>query len=195
MKYSSNTINTPSNKKKYILIALAALLLVAAVAFYLARSRDNTNDELATATEAEYEEKIDLSPPTEEEKQAVEDNKQRLIEESNQQTDPTPPASDSGKQKAVPVIGFLQQGSSGNIEANGYIAEAIESDGTCTLTLEKDGATASQSKQAMPDAQSTICGLISIERSQLSPGEWKATLSYSSAKYQGESEPRIIQVN
>lgn len=189
MQYQNRRNKRVINKKLLLLLLLLTVLVIGSVFFYKSRNDKRVTDE----TNPPGTEKIDLSPPTEVDKQEAERNKQRLIEdEQAESTEPTPGIE---KQKVTPIIGFLQQASNGNVEANGYITEAIESDGTCTLTLEKNGEKTSKDKQAMPDAQSTICGLIVIERSQLSAGEWKATISYSSTKHQGVSEERSIQVN
>lgn len=185
MKSSSNKYS-----KKALISGLVAALIVAGLAgFYIYDKNDSqaTQEALPSGTE-----KIDLSPPTEEDKADAERNKDRIAAEEEATT--SEPAT-GDKAPVTPVLGFVQQADNKNVEANGYISETIESGGTCTLTLEMNGVTVSQSKEALPDAQSTVCGLLTIDRSRLSAGEWKVRLSYSSDKYQGTSAERAVKLN
>lgn len=177
---------TKINHRKVLFTSLIIIFLLVAGGVYFVASRNNKQ----VATPEGF---IDYGPPTEEDKEHAERNKERIIKEQEQSADTEPQGQE--KYKVVPVVGFLRQADSRNVEANGYISETIESDGICTLTLEKDGQKVSAAKQARPDAQSTICGLITIERNKLAAGEWKATISYSSAKYQGTSAEKTIMVN
>jgi hypothetical protein len=169
------------NSKRNLLALVVILLLVAGGAYYLLVLKDDgSNSDVAT-------EKIDLSPPTEAEIAETEQHKQNLAQKDSE----TP---DSQNQNVIPVIGFLHQAENKNVEANGYISGVMEEGGTCTLTLTKDGTKVSESRKSLNDAQSTICGLIVIPREKLSTGEWKATITYSTSKYQGTSEERSVQV-
>lgn len=185
MIFSKN--NTHQHRKISVIALAVALFTLAGVLIYQ-RMTHNTERPTASSSDSET---INLNPPTEQEKQDAEDNKQRLIQD---ESTPLPRPSDGSKQTVSPVLGFLRQAADKSIEANGYITEVVEANGICTLTLEKGGVKVTQEKQALPDAQSTICGLIKIDRNRLSPGEWKGYLSYSSSKYQGTSTETIVRV-
>lgn len=176
--------------KKIALILTSAALVAAGGLFAYNRLGSKVADDKGSTPSSEA---VNLDPPTETEVKEADQNKQRLIKEEVAQLSEA--SNDTNKLKANPLFGFLQQSGNGSVEANGYITEVVENDGTCTLTLNKNGQKVSKSKQAMPDAQSTICGLMVIERNQLSPGDWRATITYSSSKYHGISEERSIRIN
>jgi hypothetical protein len=68
----------------------------------------------------------------------------------------------------------------GSVEVDGLVPDVIESTGTCTLTLTKDGTTVTTSRPGFPDASSTSCAGLAVAGTELSPGTWTAVLSYRS---------------
>jgi hypothetical protein len=80
------------------------------------------------------------------------------------------------------------------VEAAGFVAGVVESGGTCTLQLVRDGATVTGTSTAEADATTTNCGLLAIPGDQLQAGEWQATLSYESQTAHGASRPLPIVV-
>lgn len=184
-------VKSRSNKKPlYVAILIVLVLLMSGLAYSYKNNLFFFQEDSSTTADGE----INLNPPTPEDKREAERNKQRIIEEEEKKDTAAGPTNDA-KQEVTPIIGFIQQADSQDIEANGYITSVIEDDGTCTLTLERQGQKVTKSKQALPDAQGTVCGLLTVERSRLSAGEWSATITYSSAKYQGTSNERKIKVN
>lgn len=183
----------PKTKSLNSKVLLLALLIIALVLSGLWIYKNRANDtQFADNANSPGTEKIDLSPPTAEEKAAAESNKDRpTSEQSAGQT----PSQSTGKKNATPVIGYIQQADNGDVEANGFISDVSEEGGTCTLNLAKDGKTVTFSKTALPDAQGTVCGLLTINRSKLTTGAWTATITYNSSKYQGTSEEKKIDVN
>lgn len=181
-----NIKNKKSKKYIVVLSALALLSIIGSFTYqYIASNNVTKKNDISNTND------INLSPPTKDEILEAERNKQRLIEEGQSNDSDI---SDNDKQSATPVFGYLQQTDARDIEANGYISEAIETDGTCTLVLNKEDQEVSSSRQAMPDAQSTVCGQLVIERSKLSAGKWKAKLIYNSSRFHGSSEERTLQV-
>lgn len=96
--------------------------------------------------------------------------------------------------KSVDVIITTWIQEDGKMKVNGYAEGIVETDGTCTLKLEKDGEIVTSSRPAHVNAQNTTCGESDIAVSELSPGTWQATLSYSSNDYAGTSEPVAVEV-
>lgn len=183
-----------SNRKPlYVVLSVILVLLLSGLTYAYKNNFFFFKDSSPTTAK----DSINLEPPTEEDKKEAESNKQRLIEEDRQQDNVTsePEPSSDNKQKVTPIIGFVEQSDNKDIEANGYIPQVIEKNGTCILTLEKQGQKVTESKRALPDAQGTVCGLLSIERSRLSTGEWRATITYSSDKYEGVSKEEMVKVN
>ncbi|WP_347057884.1 hypothetical protein ABC795_14455 [Blastococcus sp. HT6-30] len=75
----------------------------------------------------------------------------------------------------------------GEAVAGGFVGDAVESGGTCTLTLSRGGVVASGSAEAVPDAATTSCGEVRAGGPALVPGTYEAVLSYTSARSTGES--------
>lgn len=73
----------------------------------------------------------------------------------------------------------------GSLQVSAYVA-VVEATGTCTLRLTgPDGRTASATTSAIADATTTSCGVLTIPASQLVPGRWEGTVSYSSPSSTG----------
>lgn len=79
-------------------------------------------------------------------------------------------------------------------EVGGYVADVIESGGTCTLTLTHDAARVVASSTATPDATTTACGAVTVPGAQLGAGTWQAVLTYQSPKHAGSAAPVAITV-
>jgi hypothetical protein len=95
-------------------------------------------------------------------------------------------------QVATTYFGF--DASSGGVLAGGFVDGVIESGGTCTLTLSRNGAVATGTSQAEPDATTTSCGEVRVDRGSLSSGDWTGVLSYSSRGAAGASQPFSVKV-
>lgn len=135
---------------------------------------------------------INYGPPTEEEIEETEDFKDSLPG----QTTPPPTPPPAGQKKTVtPIISsWGQVPDTKAVEVSGYINNLLENGGTCTAALALNGQTVTASRSATANAQNTSCGFISIDRSQLSPGTWTVTLSYSSATAEGSSQSVALEV-
>lgn len=184
------TANYPKNKRVAILLIVLIGLALLSGAFYFL-----TNDNNKSANEDNSpgaSDGINLSPPTETEMNEVEDLKKNLTEDSGGTIDQGSPP--ENLKSVTPIMGYLQQTESQDVESNGYIPGLVEPDGACTLTLTKGTQTVSEQKAAMPDAQSTICGQIVIDRSRLSAGLWEAKILYKSSSHEGSSETKTLEV-
>ncbi|MGY1813429.1 hypothetical protein [Blastococcus sp. SYSU D00820] len=80
------------------------------------------------------------------------------------------------------------------VVAGGFVPDLLESDGTCTLTLTRDGVVLSGGSEATPDASTTSCGEVRVSGAELTSGPWQATLSYASPRSAGESQPFTVVV-
>jgi hypothetical protein len=80
------------------------------------------------------------------------------------------------------------------VYVSGYLEGVVEDDGTCTLTLTKDGQSVSATKPGTSNVTNTSCGQLTIAGSELSTGVWTATVSYSSSASSGSSEPVQVEV-
>lgn len=178
-----------SKKNVFIAAALISSALIIAGGWYVYDNKiSNANDA------GSLEDPVNYDPPTEEEQQAGDAQKAKNIEKENQQRQATN-QTESGKKKVTPVVSFWGQNpDNGSAEANGFVTEAYEEGGTCTLTLQKDGQTKTARRKAIKDAQTTTCGLLIIPRDQLNAGKWQTTITYSSATAYGVSDKVEMEI-
>ena len=135
---------------------------------------------------------INYGPPTTNEKAAGNARKDDLKDDSSSTPAPTLP---SGKKGPIPVItSYGQDPSSKEALVGGFVPGTVESGGSCTLTLEKDGKKVTATNPATPNASTVSCGVIAIARDKLSAGTWSATLSYASYAYEATSQPQQLAV-
>ena len=80
------------------------------------------------------------------------------------------------------------------MEAGGYLSPVVETGGTCTLALTKDGRTVTATSPAQADASTTSCGNLAVPRAKLRPGSWTAVLRYASKTTTGSSDPSPVVV-
>ena len=139
----------------------------------------NSKAEPSQITATPAEETINYSPPTEQDKQSVEDNKQRIVDEQNQQTPPTTP--DGLKQVSVTVASADKQ----SVFAS--VSGVVEDGGTCTATFTNGSTTLSSTSESVANVSYTQCGR--IQPPVLDGGNWSVTVSYLSTTAKGSSEP------
>lgn len=82
----------------------------------------------------------------------------------------------------------------GAVQVGGYLAGAVESDGTCTLTLSRSGTRVTATAVASPDVSTTSCGELSVPGTQVGSGAWQAVVSYRSSTSDGTSESVEVTV-
>lgn len=171
--------------KKLILASLAlAAVLVGGGVYAYSRNSGEENDE-AKSTE---EQKNPYSPPTAEEKKAGDQAKEKFDSQSNSNEN-----NDDNVKSVKPEI--IYHGiHNDNLEVSSRVPDIIEDSGKCTLSLEKDGKTRTQTRDAVPNVSEMSCGIIKIPTSKLSSGTWVATVTYSSSKAKGTSDKVSIDV-
>ena len=84
--------------------------------------------------------------------------------------------------------------SAADAEVAAYVQGLEPAGGNCTLTMVRDAITRTSSKPSTADVSTTQCGTIAIPGSQLSSGQWTATVNYSSSAAAGTSTPVMIEV-
>lgn len=93
------------------------------------------------------------------------------------------------------VLGYVDWDSAdGVVEAAGFVNGVVESGGTCTLTLANGTADLVATSVGQADATTTNCGRLTIPRSQVAGGTWRATLGYRSDVAHGLSQPMTVKV-
>jgi hypothetical protein len=153
-----------------------AIVLAGGLLFWGLQSR-NSNKSNALNPEA-AESGIKYEPPTEEEKQQAEAHKDDLAQQNN---NPAPaPSTPNAKKSVTPVITNVD-----NSGLRGYVPGVIEDGGTCTATAKSGSATVTKTSSGFFNVSYTQCAPIDWD-SQLASGTWEFTLSYQSAKAEGQ---------
>lgn len=73
------------------------------------------------------------------------------------------------------------------VEVGGFVPGVSESGGSCTLTLTRDGATASATAPGDAEPSQTTCGALAVPGSELSSGTWSAVITFDSSGSHAES--------
>jgi hypothetical protein len=112
---------------------------------------------------------------------------------------PTTPAapdtsSPAGRTVTVQITFAGWDAPSHSAQVNAFVPSLVVRDGTCTLTLSSGAVQRTTTVVAHSTPQATNCGLMSIPGAQLSPGSWRAVVSFRSSEAVGASKPTTIQV-
>lgn len=177
-------VNKNSTSKK-ILITLTILATLGMVAGgFLVFGRKNHNQSQANTTApSSVESKINLDPPTTQEKQAAEDKKQQIITEQN-----ATPSSTAN----VPIVITDASQYGPTIEVRAYVPDIYEKDGTCTFSFTKNTDKIVKTTSAQPDAKTTYCTTLSVPRSEFSgSGDWQLTITYKSSTHSGTTTSKL----
>ena len=80
------------------------------------------------------------------------------------------------------------------VEVGGFVVSVVESGGRCTLTLTQGSVSVETTTEATPNVGTTSCGEQAVAGDRLSPGTWRAVLSYESDTSKGVSAAVEVQV-
>lgn len=95
--------------------------------------------------------------------------------------DPADVATDTATAGLGMVITYASvEKTTGDVVVGAYVAGLVENGGTCSVVLTQGGAAPHATSQGTADASTTDCGELRIPAASVSPGTWKATLSYVS---------------
>ncbi len=135
-------------------------------------------------------EKVDLSPPTEEEKQATEQHKADLLKQEEARNQ-APPA---GGRTVTPIItnsGYYDN----QVEVSSFVPGIYEDGGVCTATFTQGASKVVKQSKGLKDATTTRCTNFAIPRSDFpSSGNWTLVLSYASPAAHGASAAQTVEV-
>lgn len=178
------------NTKKFKYIILFIVLLILAIAtFFLYRDRQSDSTSTPTINNSsDQASNVNYDPPTEQDKQEAEDNKQRIIEKSEQ-------TNSSDNPSVIPAITYAGVYDS-DVEVGGYVPNIFEEGGTCTATFTREGSSSiSKTVNAVRGANSVDCPQITLPTSQFPiKGTWSVVLSYKSSSVAGSSVARNVEI-
>lgn len=176
---------TSTHKRRLLLWGTLLFLLVGSFAVYklqFTKPANNGNDAVPEAAA----EKINLDPPTEEDKERVDSHKEELVrQQESQQTN-------SGSVK--PVITDAGQYDQ-EIEVRAFVPGIFESGGNCVVAFTKGSQNVSKQVPAVSEATTTRCSKLSVPRSEFpSTGTWSVTVAYKSVANSGTSDSKTLEV-
>lgn len=184
MQRSYNKRRSQRTLPKPVLVLAAVLVLLGLLlAFWQLDLLPGSNKQPA----ADSDGTVNYDPPTEEEQQSGDRQKEKIEKE---RLDPPAPSG----QQVKPFI--TDAGQYGNqIEVRSYVPGIYEAGGTCTVTFTKGSATLSRSVKGLEDATTTRCSVVIVPRSEFPfSGSWSVVVKYQSAKYGGSSDTKQIEV-
>ncbi len=171
--------------KKVIAVCLGIVAII--VVSLLVRNVYFKHNKLVITKPVETKETINYSPATPQEKADSEANKKAAAERINQDANST---SNTDKRSVSVVITRAEQNGF-QVEVNAFVSGVIEDNGTCTLKLTAASDEITKTSAGNKDATTTICTPFSVTTSELKPGRWKASITYSSATSIGTASQQI----
>jgi len=167
-------------KKKSIifsLLILTALLVAIGIYLYNSSKPQVSNSDNQT---------INYDPPTAEEKNAGDKQKEKIIDSSNEIITESEDKPDSANILIVDANQYEDF-----IEVRAFVENVIE-DGTCTYTFTKDSLELVKTSQAFADASTTPCIAISVSIEEFAEsGEWRLVVNYASSSAEGSAETKL----
>ena len=187
MSYTKKT--APKKRLPVKLIIIALLLLLSGAAVYKLQNKPSSTNQISNNPAQAEEEKIDLSPATEEDRARVDQHKENLPAADEQKTN-------SSNQKSVTPIIVDAGHYDSSIEVRSYIPGTVESNGKCQILFTKDSSRVVKEVVSTPDATTTRCTNLKVARSEFaSSGTWTVVVNYSSPTSNGSSDNRTFEVN
>lgn len=181
MNYHNRNYKYGISKKLVLLLLILALstLVIGGFLFYENRNTaKNTGEANPEGTEV-----INLDPPTENDRRAVEQHKEELA--SQQQVSNANSPAPGQKKQVYPVITSALK-----TEIRAYVPSIVEDGGTCTATATQGSQTVIKTSEGFGDASTTQCAPIIIS---LGSGTWSVIVTYSSSTAEGKS--RAVELN
>jgi hypothetical protein len=175
-------------KKSWMIVAALVISALVAGAYFVTRG-NNSEQTTQAPTNADT---INLDPPTAEDAQRVDENKQKIL--TRQEQEKSQPTTSTGSKKTVnPVITYAGQYGQ-NIEVGGYINGIFEDGGSCTAVFTKNSQTVTKTVQSVKNANAVDCPVMIAQANELNTGTWTVTISYTSPNATGKSTEREIEV-
>jgi len=167
---------------KNVLIALAVVVGLSAITgtVYWKLNSKKSFDGTAGVS------KINYDPPTKQEQEAANTQKQQNIDRQDLNTKDTPSTA------SVFITDATYYSDSNKVEIRAYVSNLFEDGGTCTATLTNGSQTVTHTSSAFKVATNTQCGAIDIPRAEFTTaGTWNLLLEYSSPTATGTQQQAV----
>lgn len=181
-------VRKKSGRKRF-LIGLVTLVLLVSVLLLLEKTQVinlYSRNEPVEVTEEEF---INYSPPTDEERQAGDNQKDATLQDEEARKN----AAEQQGQKATVIITDAGQYAD-IIEVRAFIPDYYQ-DGTCTITFTKDSLTVTKDTPAYRDVSTTICTNPNFARSEFQEaGDWQLAVNYTTSGAHGSSASQTVTI-
>lgn len=141
---------------------------------------------------------INLHPSSEEQKKSGADIKQNSAsnpddkQNSSGSDQPTTPIAQEGSSKGKIDMTITAANQSGSMLQIRTLIGALVNTGTCTLVLTSAlNSSVTKSSEVQPQSNTSTCKGFDVSTTELSPGEWKATITYDSDTLTGSASTTI----
>lgn len=185
-------IKNKNVSKKIILVALAVILVIAFGVYYLLDRKNNSEQAVENPGQNQQQEDINFNPPTPEDAQRAEENKEQIIQ--GQQNTPVGQTTPDGKKSVKPTITYAGQYGD-QVEVGAYVSGVLEDFGVCKAIFQKGSEAMTVQVEAVRGASSMDCPVMGVPVNELKQkGTWSVTVSYSSTSASGVSDSRQLEV-
>lgn len=180
------------HNKQLVIISMAIAVLIASLGtVWFVRRGTNGSVTMTPPQSSPYpdDQPINLDPPTEQDLQEAEQQKETIAKEQETATSTNNPAG-----KVTPVITFAGQYEQ-NIEAAARVTGVFEDNGTCTFSFTKGTHAVSRESKGFTNVSDTLCTPITIPHGEFPEGgEWNLSVSYLSSSSSGTSSTTNVTV-
>jgi hypothetical protein len=179
-------IKRSTPRKLKVLYAVIIVLILAGIGYgiyQVATSRSTTNDNPSNVN------KVNSSPPTDEQVQAGTEAKRQTVE-NNEITKPDGTDGKTSQQIAATITSANQNGSSVTIRT--LITGSVSSSTSCSLTVTNDATSITKTAAAQSLASSATCQGFDIPVSELGAGMWSIQLTVTSGTQSTAASTSLI---
>lgn len=182
-------VKTKRISKKLVAVVTVSVFLLTGAAVYYQNRGAPSNYQEKLEINSEQREGLNLAPPTAEDEQRANENKQNIVDRQNQ-----PDQQSAAVKQITPVITYAGQYDA-LVEVGGYVPGVFEDSGTCTATFTKNGSTVEKIVTAIKNVNSVDCPVMSANSNEFNQkGNWTLTLTYKSLSASGTSSAQQIEV-
>ena len=174
---STMRIQRPTSKKKLILIVALVIAVILGGVAYLYR------DNLGITGSQETPSNIDYSPPSDEEREGEKTAEQQTENSGTSDNQTNSPGAHTSV--GVEITSANQNGDTLQIRT---LVQLVTNDGTCTVTLTKEGSDSVKKSAAIQAATTySVCQGFNISTSDMAPGTWNIALTFENSSHSGSA--------
>lgn len=179
----SNSKKKRANKTLVIIVAIATLLLLGtglAIAYFNNALPIKPSDRIETGTSLED---VNFDTPSEEQVNDGTTKKGESLDETKPDTSTDPSSGKTIISMSIPAINQTN----GMVRITSLI-QTVTSNGTCTLTLSKNGQEVVKTAPVQALNNSSTCQGFTVDTSELSPGTWQVNLVFENSTHKATAQ-------